>query len=96
MHVVCGCTAQGTEPTGDGSLASCELDTGQCTCARAGIIGRTCDYCAKGSKGKHNWRLEIYFRNIKSLWTSWKSCQNMLNLLHIMPDVYTWYVHVSL
>ncbi|KAK2150552.1 hypothetical protein LSH36_400g01057 [Paralvinella palmiformis] len=41
----CGCTEEGTAP----GNKSCDIQTGQCQCANEGIIGRTCDQCAKGT-----------------------------------------------
>ena len=46
----CGCTGEGTAP----GNKSCDILTGQCHCANEGIIGRTCDQCAKGTTGKQN------------------------------------------
>ena len=31
-------------------FGTCDLHTGQCTCSREAIIGRTCDHCAPGTK----------------------------------------------
>ena len=47
----CQCKDKGISKTSNGS---CHVVTGQCFCASQAIIGRTCNTCAKGTRGKRN------------------------------------------
>ncbi|KAI0234308.1 hypothetical protein LSAT2_015485 [Lamellibrachia satsuma] len=47
----CDCTPEGTANVTGMTFGTCDLDTGQCQCTLPGIVGRTCDRCAAGSKG---------------------------------------------
>ena len=47
--VGCGCRAEGTLQEDGVTTPPCTLVEGQCTCAKPGIIGRTCDHCAEGT-----------------------------------------------
>lgn len=40
---------KGTKNITNETFGKCALKTGQCTCKLPGIIGRTCDHCAKGT-----------------------------------------------
>ena len=47
--IECGCRAEGTLQVEGVTTPPCTLVEGQCTCAKPGIIGRTCDHCAEGT-----------------------------------------------
>ena len=47
----CECTRTGSLNVTTQTFGVCDLVTGQCRCALPGIIGRTCDVCAPGTKG---------------------------------------------
>lgn len=47
----CSCNINGTAKYDNGTVQpSCDVRTGQCKCARPGIIGRTCDTCSAVSQ----------------------------------------------
>lgn len=46
----CNCSRAGTLEVAGEMFGTCDLDAGQCRCAREGIIGRTCDRCSTVSK----------------------------------------------
>ncbi|CAD5111260.1 DgyrCDS588 [Dimorphilus gyrociliatus] len=45
----CKCEEKGTKNITGETFGKCDLKTGQCTCKLPGIIGRTCEKCAKGT-----------------------------------------------
>ncbi|RUS89303.1 hypothetical protein EGW08_002910, partial [Elysia chlorotica] len=57
----CGCNLQGTIKREDGQIEpSCDVITGQCTCALPGIVGRTCDSCSPVSKNTYSY-IDLFF-----------------------------------
>ncbi|XP_064617027.1 laminin subunit gamma-1-like [Liolophura sinensis] len=51
----CECRPEGIANITGKTFGSCNVTTGQCDCAKPGIIGRTCDRCSKSSKNTYEY-----------------------------------------
>ncbi|KAK0065807.1 laminin-like protein lam-2, partial [Biomphalaria pfeifferi] len=57
----CTCDETGTLKYTNGSVQeSCDVQTGQCSCAKPGIIGRTCNTCSPASKSSFQYVHSFY------------------------------------
>ena len=56
----CLCEPMGTAVVNNVTNPTCDLVTGQCNCARPGIVGRTCDRCAPVSTLHFNY-VELFY-----------------------------------
>ncbi|KAH9508880.1 hypothetical protein Btru_050370 [Bulinus truncatus] len=57
----CSCNASGTQKYLNGSVQeTCDVQTGQCSCALPGIVGRTCNTCSPASKSSFQYVKTFY------------------------------------